>query len=59
MNVKRTTQTVQDDTKNEVSKIVIARPEGLIRFGLEIVEEICKAHNREIVVVNKDDKTQE
>jgi len=44
---------------NEVSKIVIAYPDRLVRFGLEIIEEVCKAHNCELVVLNKEDKTPE
>jgi len=31
----------------------------LVRFGFEILEEICKAHNCELVVLNKEDKTPE
>jgi excisionase family DNA binding protein len=44
---------------NEVSKIVIAYPDRLVIFGFEIIEEVCKAHNCEIVVLNKEDKTPE
>ena len=44
---------------NEVSKVVIAYPDRLVRFGFEIIEEICKAHNCEIVVLNREDKTPE
>ena len=44
---------------NEVSKIVIAYPDRLVRFGFEIIEEVCKAHNCEIVVLNREDKTPE
>ncbi|WP_390530811.1 IS607 family transposase [Sulfurisphaera ohwakuensis] len=44
---------------NEVSKVVIAYPDRLVRFGFEILEEVCKAHNCEIVVLNKEDKTPE
>jgi excisionase family DNA binding protein len=44
---------------NEVSKIVIAYPDRLVRFGFEIIEEVCKAHNCELVVLNKEDKTPE
>jgi predicted site-specific integrase-resolvase len=43
---------------NEVSKVVIAYPDRLVRFGFEIVEEVCKAHC-EIVVLNREDKTPE
>ncbi|BFI75816.1 IS607 family transposase [Sulfurisphaera ohwakuensis] len=39
---------------NEVSKVVIAYPDRLVRFGFEILEEVCKAHNCEIVVLNED-----
>ncbi|MQL56079.1 IS607 family transposase [Acidianus ambivalens] len=44
---------------NEVSKVVIAYPETLTRFGFEIIEEVCKAHNCELVVLNNEDKTPE
>ena len=44
---------------DEVSKIVTAYPDRLVRFGFEILEEICKAHNCELVVLNKEDKTPE
>jgi excisionase family DNA binding protein len=44
---------------NEVSKVVVAYPDRLIRFGFEIIEEICKAHNCELVVLNNEDKTPE
>jgi len=44
---------------NEVSKVVIAYPDRLVRFGFEILEEVCKAHNCELVVLNKEDKTPE
>jgi len=41
---------------NEVSKVIIAHPDRLVRFGFEIVEEVCKSHNCEIVVLNREDK---
>jgi excisionase family DNA binding protein len=44
---------------NEVSKVVVAYPDILVRFGFEIIEEVCKAHNCELVVLNKEDKTPE
>jgi len=44
---------------NEVSKVIIAYPDRLVRFGFEIVEEVCRAHNCELVVLNKEDKTPE
>ncbi|MQL56044.1 IS607 family transposase [Acidianus ambivalens] len=44
---------------NEVSKVVVAYPDRLVRFGFEIIEEVCKAHNCELVVLNNEDKTPE
>jgi predicted site-specific integrase-resolvase len=41
---------------NEVSKAV-AYPDRLVRFGFEMVEEVCRAHSCEIVVLNKEDRT--
>ncbi|BBD73566.1 IS607 family transposase [Sulfodiicoccus acidiphilus] len=44
---------------NEVSKVVIAYSDRLVRFGFEIVEEVCKARNCELVVLNNEDETPE
>ncbi|AAK41573.1 First ORF in transposon ISC1904 [Saccharolobus solfataricus P2] len=44
---------------NEVSRVVIAYPDRLVRFGFEILEEVCKAHGCEIVVINQEDKEEE
>ncbi|ARM76677.1 IS607 family transposase [Acidianus manzaensis] len=44
---------------NEVSKIVVTYKDRLVRFGYEILEEVCKAHNCEIVVLEAEDKTPE
>jgi len=43
---------------NEVSKVIIAYPDRLVRFGFEILEEVCKAHNCELVVLNRRTKHQ-
>ena len=40
---------------NEVSKVIVAHPDRSVRFGFEIVEEVCKAHC-EIVVLNRETK---
>ncbi|XDF44993.1 IS607 family transposase [Saccharolobus solfataricus] len=44
---------------NEVSRVVVAYPDRLVRFGFEILEEVCKAHGCEIVVLNQEDKEEE
>jgi len=44
---------------NEVSKVVVAYPDRLVRFGFEVIEEACKAHNCELAVLNREDETPE
>ena len=47
-------------SNNQVSKIFIIHKDRLIRFGFELIEEICKIHNTEIVIINSsEDKTDE
>ena len=41
----------------EVSKVVIAYPDRLTRFGFKILEEFFKSYGTEIVVINKEEKT--
>jgi len=44
-------------TNKEVSKVVIAYPDRLTRFGFKIIEEFFKSYGTEIVVINKKEKT--
>ncbi|BCS92246.1 IS607 family transposase [Metallosphaera javensis (ex Sakai et al. 2022)] len=44
---------------NEVSKVVVAHQDRLVRFGFEILEEVCRAHCCEITVLEKEDPEQE
>ncbi|MHA1595890.1 MAG: IS607 family transposase [Candidatus Baldrarchaeia archaeon] len=41
----------------EVSKVVIAYPDRLTRFGFKILEEFFKSYGTEIVVINKEEKS--
>ncbi len=41
----------------EVSKVIIAYPDRLTRFGFKILEEFFKSYGTEIVVINKRAKT--
>ena len=41
----------------EVSKVVVAYPDRLTRFGFKIIEEFFKSYGTEIVVINKKEKT--
>jgi len=44
---------------NGVSKVIIAYPDRLVRFGFEIIEEVCKAHNCELAALNREGETPE
>ena len=41
----------------EVSKVVVAYPDRLTRFGFKILEEFLKSYGTEIVVINREEKT--
>ncbi len=41
----------------EVSKVIIAYPDRLTRFGFKILEEFFKSYGAEIVVINEEEKT--
>ena len=41
----------------EVSKVVIAYPDRLTRFGFKALEEFFKSYGTEIVVINKEEKS--
>jgi len=41
----------------EVSKVIIAYPDRLTRFGFKILEEFFKNYGTEIVVVNREEKS--
>lgn len=44
-------------SKREVSKIVVAHKERLVRFGFDFIEWFCNLHGCEIVVINNNFKT--
>jgi len=41
----------------EVSKVIIAYPDRLTRFGFKTLEQFFKSYGTEIVVINKEEKT--
>ena len=43
--------------RKEVSKVIIAYPDRLTRFGFKTLEEFFKSYGTEIVVINKEEKT--
>lgn len=40
---------------NQIERIILNYKDRLLRFGSEIIYEICKYHNIEIVVINEDE----
>ena len=44
-------------TNKEVSKVIIAYPDRLTRFGLKTLEEFFKSYGAEIVIINHEEKT--
>ena len=41
----------------EVSRVVVAYPDRLTRFGFKTLEEFFKSYGTEIIVINKEEKT--
>ena len=46
-------------TENKVEKIVVLYKDRLLRFGFELVENLCKKYNTEIEIIDKTEKTEE
>lgn len=44
---------------NEVEKIVVMYKDRLIRFGYELIEQICKLHDTEIEIINNSEITEQ
>ena len=38
---------------NQIDKLYISYKDRLVRFGYELIEEVCKLHGVEIVIINK------
>ena len=43
---------INNITTHKVDKIIIAHKDRLVRFGFELIEELCKQNNVELVVIN-------
>ena len=41
---------------NQIERIVVNYKDRLLRFGTELLFEICKYHNVEIVILNEDEE---
>ena len=49
---KQFIQLMQQVEQNEISEIVIAHKDRLVRFGFEWFEAFCKSHGTQIIVMN-------
>lgn len=43
---------INEITKHKINKVIIAHKDRLVRFGFELIEEICKEYNVELIVIN-------
>jgi len=43
---------INNITTHKVDKIIIAHKDRLVRFGFELIEELCKQNNVELIVIN-------
>lgn len=46
-------------TNNQVEKIVILYKDRLVRFGFELIENICKKYNTKIEIIDQTEKTED
>ena len=44
---------IKDITKQNINKLIIAHKDRLVRFGFELIEELCKENNVELIVINE------
>ncbi|MEM9927987.1 MAG: IS607 family transposase [Cyanobacteria bacterium P01_D01_bin.50] len=54
---KKFLKLMESVSKREVSKIVVAHKERLVRFGFDFIEWFCNLHGCEIVIINNNFKT--
>src|SRR5574344_192365 len=58
-NKKGLNDLIQMIISNQVERIVIAYKDRLLRFGFELVENICKLYDVEIEIIDNTEKTEE
>ncbi|SHK48985.1 Resolvase, N terminal domain, partial [Alkalithermobacter thermoalcaliphilus JW-YL-7 = DSM 7308] len=58
-NKKGLNQLIDMITNREVDKIVILYKDRLIRFGFEIIENLCKKYGTTIEIIDNTEKTEE
>lgn len=58
-NKKGLNNLIQMIISNQIEKIVVAYKDRLLRFGFELVENICKLYEVEIEIIDNTEKTEE
>lgn len=58
-NKKGLNNLLKEVTENKVEKIVVLYKDRLVRFGYELIENICKIYGTTIEIVDNTEKTQE
>ena len=46
-------------TNREVDKVVVLYKDRLLRFGFELIENLCKKYGTEIEIIDNTEKTEE
>lgn len=58
-NKKGLNKLIEMITNNEIGKIVILYKDRLLRFGFELIENICNRYNYSIEIIDNTPKTEE
>ena len=58
-NKKGLNQLIDKITNSEVDKVVVLYKDRLVRFGYELIENICKKYGTEIEIIDNTKKTEE
>lgn len=56
LNFRRTAfcKLIQDIEKREIATLIVAHKDRLCRFGFELIEDICKRHGCELLILNQE-----
>ena len=58
-NNKGLNELINKITNREVDKVVILYKDRLLRFGFELIENLCKKYGTEIEIIDNTEKTEE
>lgn len=58
-NKKGLSQLIDKITNGEIDKVVILYKDRLIRFGYELIENLCNKYGTEIEIIDNTEKTEE